>query len=172
MKEISKIKEDYFNYKEKNLEKMKEIEFLEKQVDKLKSSYDALKEEKSKLEKKLVDLETENSDLTNKVRELECWSEELKAKLDAALEENIIIHNENDAFKMESDETIQRLQEELEELKGEIAAKEKIISKIQMHRDFILKTAYNAQDDINNNIINAKSYQSLKSREKINITTP
>ena len=36
---------------------------------------------------------------TNKIRELEFWSDELKTKLDAALEENIIIHNENTHLK-------------------------------------------------------------------------
>lgn len=162
MKEISKLKEDYLQYKEKNIEKMKEIEFLENQAEKYKSSLEQVRVEKLNFEKKIILLENENNDYLNKARELECWAEELKNKLDAALEENIILHNENEATKCDMEEAIQRLQQELEESKNEITSKEKIINRMTMHRDFLLKTAYNVQDDLENNIIPNKSLQSLR----------
>jgi hypothetical protein len=174
MKEINKLKEDYLQYKEKNLEKMKEIEFLENQGEKLKQNLESSKNERVNLEKKIIFLENENNDYLNKARELECWADELKNKLDAALEENIILHNENEATKSEMEEAMQRLQEELEETKHEITSKEKIINRMTMHRDFLLKTAYNVQDDLNNNIISSKSLHSLKnsSSGKLQVVTP
>lgn len=87
---------------------------------------------------------------------MECWADELKSKLDAALEENIILHSEHDQFKQEIEEAMQRLNDELEETKHEVASKEKIITRLTMHRDFLLKTAYNAQDDLNNNVLDKK----------------
>jgi hypothetical protein len=169
--EISKIKEDYLQFKEKNIEKSKEIEYLETQIDKLKTCIENMKGERAINDRKIIILENENNDYLNKARELECWSEELKQKLDAALEENIILHNENEIYKAESEEAYQRLQEEFEEAKNEITSKEKIINRMTMHRDFLLKTAYNAQDDFNHKIINSNSLKSLKnSNSGANIT--
>jgi hypothetical protein len=155
------MKEEYNIYKDKNSNKMKEIEYLENKIDKLTKENENFKQDKINIEKKYVLLETDNNDLLNKARELEYWADELKSKLDAALEENIILHNEADAYKAETEETIQRLQEELEDYKNEITSKEKIISRLSMHRDFLLKTAYSGNDDINNEVIKLKSTQSL-----------
>lgn len=69
------------------------------------------------------------------------------------MEENIILHNEGDAFKQETEELTQRFNEEIEELKTDLISKDKIINRLKMNREFILRTAYNAQDDIDNNII-------------------
>jgi hypothetical protein len=168
------MKEDHMQIREKNLEKMKDIEYLEKQNEKLKQQLESVKDEKNRSDKRLVNTEVENSDFFNKARELECWAEELKTKLEAALEENIILHNEHDTFKYESEEQIQRLQEEIEELKNEVTSKDKIIQRLTMHRDFILKTAFNASDDVSNNVLNSKQFQLLKnsSSGKINVITP
>jgi hypothetical protein len=114
---------------------------LEKQIEKQKRENEKFTHEKIVNEKKLVNLETDNNDLLSKARELEFWADELKSKLDAALEENIILHNEADAYKAESEEVIQRLQEDIEELKNEVTSKEKIINRVTMHRDFLLKSA-------------------------------
>lgn len=145
---------------------MKEIELLENHKSKLKREIDTLKEEKSYVEKKFVALENENNDFLNKARELEYWAEELKAKLDAALEENIILHNENDTYKQEMEETLQRMQEELEDAKSETTSKEKIISRLTMHRDFLLKTLYSTQDDIDNNVLKPSVRHSSSYRNK------
>ena len=51
----------------------------------------------------------------------------------------------------------QRFKEEIEELKSDLISKDKIINRLNMNREFILRTAYNAQDDIDMNIINSNS---------------
>jgi hypothetical protein len=174
IKEISKLKEDFIQNKERNMEKIKEIDYLEKQLDKFKSVAESGKLDKMSIDKRLIILENENNDYLNKARELEFWADDLKAKLDAALEENIMLHSENETCKAEMEEMIQRLQEELEETKNEITSKEKIINGMTMHRDFLIKTAYNAQDDINNNVIDTKPYQTLKNTGsgRIKVVTP
>lgn len=83
--------------------------------------------------------------------------DDLRKKLDATLEENIILHSEHDEYKQEMDEKIQRLIEELEENKNEILSKQKEISQIKNHRDFLLKTAYNQIDDIENNVVDKET---------------
>jgi hypothetical protein len=120
--------------------------------------------EKQNLETKLVAVETDNNDLLNKARELEYWADELKLKLDAALEENIILHNEADAYKAESEENIQRLQEEIEELKNEVTSKEKIINRLTIHRDFLLKNTREEASD--------KQLPNSYSFAKLNTPTP
>jgi hypothetical protein len=67
-KELNKIKEDHLKNKERNDEKNKDIEYLEKANDKLKKEMDGYKEEKLKNDKRLVILENENSDYLNKIR--------------------------------------------------------------------------------------------------------
>lgn len=167
LKEVNKVKEEYSKQQERSKDNKKELEYLEKQNEKIKKELEILKEEKIKLDKKSVILENENNDYLNKARELECWADELKNKLDAALEENIIVHAENDQFKQEMEEAFQRMQDELEETKHEIASKEKIINRLTMHRDFLLKTAYNAHDDINNNVLDASKLLSTSNSNKL-----
>jgi hypothetical protein len=145
---------------------MGDIEYLEKHLDKLKKDNEKLSSEKVGLEKKLVSTETDNNDLLNKARELEYWADELKSKLDAALEENIILHNEADAYKAEAEEAIQRLQEEIEEFKNEVTSKEKIINRLTMHRDFLLKNCTKEDLADYNNLRSSGSFG------KLNTPTP
>jgi hypothetical protein len=172
--ERSKFEEELSKLKEKNNEKSKEIQYLEKQTDSLKVELEKSKQDKLLVDKKLVSYENEREDFMNKTRDLECYLEDLQYKHNAALEENVILQNENEACKLEYEESIQRLKDELEDAKNEIVSKEKVINRMTMHRDFLLKTAYNMQDDISGNIINPKSYQSLKcfSTKNVQIVTP
>ncbi len=172
--ERSKLEEELSKLKEKNNEKSKEIQYLEKQTDSLKGELEKLKQEKIMVDRKVVAYENEKEDFINKTRDLECFLEDLQYKHNAALEENVILQNENEAFKLEYEESIQRLKDELEDTKNEVVSKEKVINRMTMHRDFLLKTAYNMQDDISGNIINPKSYQSLKcfSTKNVQIVTP
>jgi hypothetical protein len=116
-------------------------------MDRIRKQTEILMIDKANLEKKLVSVETDNNDLLNKAREFEHWSDELRGKLDAALEENIILHNEAETYKAESEEAMQRLQEEMDDLKNEVTSKDKIINRLTMHRDFLLKSSNNAKDD-------------------------
>jgi chromosome segregation ATPase len=70
IKEISKLKEDFIQNKERNMEKIKEIDYLEKQLDKFKSVAESGKLDKMSIDKRLIILENENNDYLNKAREL------------------------------------------------------------------------------------------------------
>jgi hypothetical protein len=152
------------------MEKSSDIEYLEKSLEKLKKQNEGLLSDKDNLEKKLVSIEIDNNDLLSKARELEYWADELKTKLDAALEENIILHNEADTYKAESEEAMQRLQEEIEDLKNEVSSNEKIINRLTMHRDFLLKNSYSTKDDLTDNQFN--SLRASYSLAKFSPTTP
>ena len=160
-------------YKEKNLEKLNELEQFQKDIDKQKKIVDKTTEEKSILEKRIVLLENDNSDHSNKIRELECWSEELRRKLDATLEENIVQNTDFDAFKCDMEVTIQRLKEELDEAKNELMSKQTIISRMTEQRDSLVKQARKDReenfDDINKNKL-IKKFKKNSNFEQNNTT--
>ena len=148
-KEQEAYKKEILKLKEANIDRNKDIEYLEKEKEKIDNKFNQYKDMVKSLENKLVESENESTQYSNKIRELEFYCEDYKNKLDAALEENIILHSEHEAFKMECDERMQRIQEELEDNKNEVLSKEKLISKLTSHRDFLIKTA---KDEINSNI--------------------
>lgn len=151
-KEFDDYSKELKKFKDRNDDTAKDIEYLEKQLEKEKAENAASKEKINKLELNIVELENENTDLSGKYREFECYNDELSKKLDAALEENIILHNELDQFKLECDEKIQRIQEELEDNKNEVLSKEKLIAKLTSHRDFLVKTAVKGSEDMKMNL--------------------
>lgn len=146
-KEQENYKKEISKLKEANIDRNKDIEYLENEIAKNEAAIKQLKEKLTKQENKSVEVELENTYYFNKTRELECWAEELKVKLDATLEENVIINSEYEAFKAECDEKIQRMQEELEDNKNEVLSKEKMIQKLTSHRDFLIRTNSKRSED-------------------------
>lgn len=146
-KEYETLKKEITKLKEANADRNKDIEYLEKEMAKAAESTKQMKDKLAKQENRMVETELENTYYFNKIRELESWADELKSKLDAALEENIIIHSEYESFKNECDEKIQRIQEELEDNKNEVLSKEKMIHKLTQHRDFLVRTSTRKSED-------------------------
>ena len=66
---------------------------------------------------------------------------------------------------------MQRLIEELEENKNEILSKIKEISQIKNNRDFLIKTAYNQNDDIENNLVDRKTVKIEKRKFSLMFAT-
>lgn len=144
----------------------KDNDYLEKELEREQEKCKSIQDKLTKTESKKVDIELENTDLNNKIRELECWGDELKQKLEAALEENIILHTEYEDFKQECDEKIQRIQEELEDNKNEVLCKEKMIEKLTNHRDFLVKTAVKDSEELKNSIMNKSKDRSSSTLNK------
>lgn len=74
-------------------------------------------------------------------------SSNLEFKLEAALEENIALSNENDDLKAELETCEKKYNAKIEELKKDLEEKTKIIDRLIMHRDFLLKNAYSVKDE-------------------------
>lgn len=152
-KEAETYKKESNKLREAMQDRNKDIDYLENELQKSKEKMESYKEKINKLESKNVELELENTNVADKIREMECWGEDLKQKLEAALEENIILHTEMDSFKQECDEKIQRIQEELEDNKNEVLCKEKLIEKLTNHRDFLVKTAVKDSEELKHSIL-------------------
>lgn len=146
-KDFELVKKEITKLKDANADRNKDIEYLEKELAKSTESGKQIKDKLAKQENKMVETELENTFFSNKTRELESWADELKGKLDAALEENIILYSEYESFKTECDEKIQRIQEELEDNKNEVLSKEKMIQKLTQHRDFLVRTSTRKSED-------------------------
>jgi len=149
------------------LEKIEEMESYQKTIDKLEKIIEKHTEEKSKLEKRIVTLENDNDDYINKIRELDSWSDELRRKLDATLEENIMQNNEFETLKSEMEEIIQRLKEDLKDAKNEINSKNSIIERMTNQKDFLVKSVCNGEDDhLNTKNLLKNSYSSKNVQRK------
>ncbi len=146
------------------------MEIFQKTIDKLEKNIEKFMEEKSKLEKRIVTLENDNDDYINKIRELDSWSDELRRKLDATLEENIMQNNEFETLKSEMEEIIQRLKEELQDAKNEINSKNTIIERMTNQRDLLVRSACNEEYDHLNTGKSIKNSYSSKNmnRKKFN----
>lgn len=136
-KEIETSKKEISKLRDLNNDRSQDNEYLEKKLKKMEENEKKNLDKISYSENKLVELENENNQYYEKLRQLEVICEEYKHKLDKAIEENIIFQNEYDQFKIECDEKIQRIQEELEDNKNEVLSKEQIINKLISHRDFV-----------------------------------
>lgn len=79
------------------------------------------------------------------------------------MEENIILHNENDCSKQELEETVQRLEENIDDLRNEMVSKDRVIANLTSHRDMIIQKANEKEDKMNNNYdYTMRQYHSLK----------
>lgn len=154
--EYSKLQTDSVNFKEKTIEKLKDLEFLNIQYDKLKKEYEKLKEEKTNNQYDPSNnnntnntQNNNNSTSSNNSSNSKYIIDDLKKKLNSTLEENINLQTDYENFKNAMEESLQRKEEELEEAKNDIASKDKMIIQITKHRDFLLTTLYTAQDNFN-----------------------
>lgn len=143
--ENSGLKQEMISFKEKTIDKIKDLEFLNIQYDKLKKE-----NEKLKLDSKGGPSQTQSATVND-----------LKNKLNASLEENFNIQTEFENFKILSEQNILKKENEIDELKNELLSKEKMIQQITKHRDFLLTTLYNTQEGKNEENLN--KYSSVKS---------
>lgn len=156
-KENETIIKEMAKLREANSDRNKDIDYLETKLEKEEEINNNLTEKVNKLEQKIVDLENENTNYFNNIRENDCLIDELRYKLDTALEDNIIIHSEYENFKNECDEKIQRMQEELQDNKNEVLSKEKMIQKLINHRDFLVTQSNKVNNDYKKSLLRLKS---------------
>ena len=152
--ENKKINKEMESFKEKTIDKIKDLEFLNIQYEKLKKDNEKLKED-------LNQKGTNNSNSSIII--------ELKNKLNSTLEENINLQTDYENYKNLTEQALLKKENEIDELKNDLHSKEKMISQITKHRDFLLTTLYNAQDgqpNVGTNLTKYNSMQIFKAENK------
>ena len=109
---------------------MIDIQCLNEQNDKLNQLIKKFKEDKSLFDTKIVSLENDIDHYQNKIREYEDFIDELKAQLEDALEENITLQTEFETYKLNTGDQLIRKEEELRDIKNDIANKDKLLQRL------------------------------------------
>jgi len=122
-----KISEDKMNKelekaREKNKNKIKEIEILTNKYDELESQIKSINKKETHLKSKVVHLETDNDHYLNKIHQYEEEVTELKNNLENTIENLITTQNDFEDYKNKKEEEIERLQKLLKEEKDNVTA--------------------------------------------------
>jgi len=117
----------------KNKDKIIDIQCLNEQNEKLNKLMEKYKEERTVLSSRIVSLENDVEHFGNKIREYEDFIEELKNKLEIALEENITMQHEFGNYKLNSIEQLARKEEEIKQLREDINCKDIKIKKLSQN---------------------------------------
>ena len=88
------------------------------------------KEEKTLNSNRIVTLENDVDHYESKIRECEDFIEDLKSKLEIALEENITMQNEYGNYKLKAIEQLSRKEEEIKQLRDDNNSKDIRIKKL------------------------------------------
>ena len=152
---LSKYEQEQKNFKKekeslmsKNKDKILDIQNLNKQNERLTIEINHLKEERTLFDSKIVALENENDHFQNKLREYEALADDLEGQLESALEENITLQNEFETFKQTTGEKLIRKEDEIKDMKNDLANKDKFIQKLQRgNNSLLLKNIKNTFDE-------------------------
>ena len=138
-KKMKQLQNDLDNYKNKNIDKMKDIEILTTKNEKLTAEIQKINQNKSVIDSKIVTLENDNDHYLGKIRENEARIEDLNMKLESALEENISLQTDFETYKQMSEEQLIRKEQELKDAKNEIFNKDKIIARLNRRDSLNMK---------------------------------
>jgi len=129
--------------KVKNLDKLKDIELLNKKNEILEDQINKINQSKNVVNSKIVGLENDNDHYLNKIREYESYLEDLQLKLENALEENISLQTDYETYKQKTEDELIRKDEILKEYKNEIMNKDKIIDRFGRRDSFNIQKLKN-----------------------------
>ena len=129
--------------KVKNLDKLKDIELLNKKNEILEDQMNKMNQSKNVVTNKIVGLENDNDHYLNKIREYESYLEDLQLKLENALEENISLQTDYETYKQKTEDELIRKDEILKEYKNEIMNKDKIIDRFGRRDSFNIQKLKN-----------------------------
>ena len=172
--------------KVKNLDKLKDIELLNKKNEILEDQINKINQSKNVVNNKIIGLENDNDHYLNKIREYESYLEDLQMKLENALEENISLQTDYETYKQKTEDELIRKDEILKEYKNEIMNKDKIIDRYGRRNSFNiqklknnlisenLKNLYdfNKNKINNNNAFLSRTYSSESLLNKMNKFKP
>ena len=126
-----KLAKELEKAREKNKDKIKDIEILNNKIDELHSQYKSINKNETSLKSKVVTLETDNDHYLNKIHQYEEEVTDLKDHLENTLENLITTQNEYEEYKAKKEEELERLKKILQEEKDNVKA--------LMNKNFIQK---------------------------------
>ena len=126
-----KMQKELEKAREKNRDKIKDIEILNNKIDELQSQFKSINKKETTLKSKVVTLETDNDHYLNKIHQYEEEVTDLKDNLENTIENLITTQNDFEEYKIKKEEELQRLKSKLQEEKDNVKAlmKKKLISK-------------------------------------------
>ena len=131
--DVKTFKQEKENLIRKNKDKLIDIQCLNEQNEKINKLLEKYKEEKTLNTNRIVSLENDVDHCQNKIRECEDFIEELKSKLEIALEENITMQNEYGNYKLKAIEQLSRKEEEIKQLRDDNNSKDIKIKKLSQN---------------------------------------
>ena len=152
--------------KVKNLDKLKDIELLNKKNEILEDQMNKMNQSKNVVTNKIVGLENDNDHYLNKIREYESYLEDLQLKLENALEENISLQTDYETYKQKTEDELIRKDEILKEYKNEIMNKDKIIDRFGRRDSFNIQKLKNHL--ISENLKNLYDLNNKNSNKNLN----
>ena len=152
--------------KVKNLDKLKDIELLNKKNEILEDQMNKINQSKNVVTNKIVGLENDNDHYLNKIREYESYLEDLQLKLENALEENISLQTDYETYKQKTEDELIRKDEILKEYKNEIMNKDKIIDRFGRRDSFNIQKLKNHL--ISENLKNLYDLNNKNSNKNLN----
>ena len=152
--------------KVKNLDKLKDIELLNKKNEILEEQMNKMNQSKNVVTNKIVGLENDNDHYLNKIREYESYLEDLQLKLENALEENISLQTDYETYKQKTEDELIRKDEILKEYKNEIMNKDKIIDRFGRRDSFNIQKLKNHL--ISENLKNLYDLNNKNSNKNLN----
>ncbi|KAJ5076143.1 nuclear distribution protein nude [Anaeramoeba ignava] len=135
-------------------------------IEKLENEKETLMKLNYKTEKRKRELEQVNDDFERKQRELMMTNEMLADKLNKAVEEQILLQTELEMGKNSSQEKIERLKQQVKELRAEIESRNKKEKKPRRKR---ISLPSQIKQDIKKGIENNLKKSSIQSRLKTQI---
>ena len=126
-----KLSKELEKSREKNKDKIKDIEILNNKIDQLQAQFNSINKKETTLKSKVVTLETDNDHYLNKIHQYEEEVTDLKDNLENTIENLITIQNDFDEYKSKKEEELERLKKVLQEEKDNVKA--------LMNKNFIQK---------------------------------
>ena len=180
--ENEKISKELEKVKEKNKDKIKDIEILNNKLDQLQSQFNSINKKETNLKFKVVTLETDNDHYLNKIHQYEEEVTDLKDNLENTIESLITTQNDFEEYKNKKEEEIERLRIKLQEEKDNIRAlmnknlinKNEDVNKDEENNKIGRKLSWNKNENIlldekrNNPIVNKNGQISGKNKIKFN----
>ena len=136
-----KLSKELEKSREKNKDKIKDIEILTNKLDQLQAQFNSINKKETTLKSKVVTLETDNDHYLNKIHQYEEEVTDLKDNLENTMESLITTQNDFDEYKNKKEEELERLKKTLQEEKENVKALmgKKIINKHNRIQSHVIK---------------------------------
>jgi len=134
---LSQIEKERQSLKNRNFDKIIDIQDLSKMNEKLNQEIKIIKEDRKVKDNKIVILENDTEHFQQLIRQNEAIIDELNIKLEEALEDNITIQTEFEIYKEVMGEKLMRKEEEIKDIKNDMFSKNLIIQKLKKMKENI-----------------------------------